>query len=260
LRRAASFAIPVPTLLTYPSEIAAAGLILFLAYSLRAITGFGSALVAVPLLSLFLPLQFVVPWIVALDVAAAFVLTGASWRNREVDWGEIRWLLPPASLGILLGLLLLVELPQRALALGLGGLIILFGLRYLLGLHGERPVSRIWALPAGALGGAIGSLFATGGPPSVIYLSHRLRDKSRLRATLSGLFLIEGGLRLLAFVAAALLVQPGMLKALLLGAPIMGLALYAGHHVHISLSQRRVLQLVGVLLAASGCALIWRWL
>ena len=87
-------------MLTQPTELAAAGLALFLAYGLRAVTGFGSALVAVPMLSLFLPLQMVVPWVVALDVAAAFLLTGASWRKKEVDWGEIRWLLPPALLGI----------------------------------------------------------------------------------------------------------------------------------------------------------------
>jgi uncharacterized membrane protein YfcA len=247
-------------LLSEPTEIAAAVIALFVAYGLRAVTGFGSALVSVPLLSLFLPLQLVVPWIVALDVAAAFLLTGASWRKREVDWGEIRWLLPPALLGILVGLALLVELPQRALALVLGGLIILFGLRSLLDFHGERPISRSWALPAGALGGAIGSLFATGGPPFVIYLSHRIRDKARLRATLSGLFLIEGGLRLLAFVAAGLLAQEGMVWALLLGAPVMGLALFAGHYVHLSLSQRQVFRVVGLLLVLSGCALIWRWL
>ena len=247
-------------MLSQPLEIVAAGLALFLAYGLRAITGFGSALVAVPLLSLFLPLQLVVPWIVALDVGAALLLTGAGWRNREVDWGEIRWLLPPTLLGILLGLILLVELPQRILALGLGGLIILFGARSLLDLHGEQPIRRGWALPAGVLGGAIGSLFATGGPPFVIYLRHRIRDKARLRATLSGLFLIEGGLRLLAFLAAGLLAQDGLVRALLLGAPVVGLALYAGHHAHVSLSKRQVFRLVGVLLVISGCALVWRWL
>lgn len=247
-------------LLTELPEIGAAGAVLFLAYGLRAITGFGSALISVPLLSLFLPLQLVVPWIVALDVAAAVLLTGSSWRRRELDWGEIAWLLPPAAGGILLGAALLVELPQRGLALGLGALIILFGLRNLLDLHSERPIWRFWAVPAGALGGAIGALFATGGPPFVIYLSHRIQDKGRLRATLSGLFLIEGGLRLSVFVLAGLLDQEGMGRALLLGAPIMALALLAGHHIHLGMSQRQVFRLVGALLMTSGVALLWRWI
>jgi uncharacterized membrane protein YfcA len=246
--------------LTDPPQVAAAAGILILAYGIRGVTGFGSALVAVPLLVQFLPISFVVPWIVGLDVLAALLLSTAGWGKRDVDWAEVRWLLPSAGLGIALGLILLVRLPHTWLALLLGVFVSLFGIRTLLRLHGETPVSRWWAVPAGALGGAVGALFAAGGPPFVIYLSHRIRDKSRLRSTLSTLFLIEGGVRLGTMVAAGLLDQQGMWQALALGVATMISGLYLGHRVHLNLSHRQVLRLIGGLLTVSGTALIWRFL
>jgi uncharacterized membrane protein YfcA len=245
--------------LTDPPQFAAAAGVLFLAYGIRGVTGFGSALVAVPLLVQFLPISLVVPWVVSLDLLAALLLSSAGWGKRGVDWAEVRWLLPSAGLGIGIGLLLLVRLPHAWLALLLGVFVLLFGVRTLLNLYSETPVSRWWAVPAGALGGAVGALFAAGGPPFVIYLSHRIQDKSRLRSTLSALFLIEGGARLAALALAGLLLQPGMAHALALGAAVMAAGLYLGHRVHLNLTQRQVLRVIGVLLIASGAALIWRF-
>jgi uncharacterized membrane protein YfcA len=246
-------------LLTDLPQVAVAACILLLAYGIRGVTGFGSALVAVPLLVQFLPISFVVPWTVSLDLLAALLLSAAAWGKRDVEWVEIRWLLPSAGLGIALGLMLLVRLPHAWLALLLGVFVLLFGIRTLLNLYSETPVSRWWAVPAGALGGAVGALFAAGGPPFVIYLSHRIRDKSRLRSTLSALFLIEGGARLGALALAGLLLQQGMAQALMLGVAVMVAGLYLGHRVHLNLSQRQVLRVIGALLVASGAALIWRF-
>ncbi len=235
-----------------------AAVILLAAYLIRGVTGFGSALLAVPLLVLFLPLRFVVPWIATLDVVAALLLTGFGWRANEVEWKEVSLLLPAAGGGIAVGVALLAELPPAWLSRVLGLLVVVFGVRSVLNLQGSTRVSAWWSLPAGLAGGAIGALFATGGPPFVIYLSHRIRDKSRLRGTLSGLFLIEGGIRLAVLGAAGLLVQKGMLEALLLGIPLMVVGLYGGHHVHLNLSQRRLFALIGVLLVGSGTVLLLR--
>jgi uncharacterized protein len=239
-------------------QIAAAGLILFLAYFLRAITGFGSALVAVPLLALWLPLSFVVPWIVTLDVLAALALTLAGGCKGKVAWVEIGWLIPAAAVGMVIGSALLVRLPESWLLGVLGILVIVFGLRALLRLQGEAPMSRGWAWPAGALGGAIGALFATGGPPFVIYLSHRLDDKTLLRGTLSALFLLEGSARLATFAATGLLTQNGLGQAVTMGLPLLALGLWLGHRVHLRIAQTQLTRLIGGLLLVSGSLLFWR--
>jgi len=231
-----------------------AAIILF-AYCIRGITGFGSGLIAVPLLAHLLPLQLVVPFVLMLDFSASATLGGRF--RAHIQWKEIGPLLPAAAAGILLGVGLLLRLPRSSLLTALGAFVLVFGLRNLIKFHGNRPISRLWALPAGFAAGTIGAMFGTGGPPYIIYLSHRLQDKSAMRATFSGLFILDGGFRLLAFLAAGLLLQAGMGRLLLLGFPLMALGLFLGHRVHGAMSSRHMLRLIGLLLTLTGASLLW---
>lgn len=240
-----------------PETLAAAILIILFAFVIRGITGFGSGLIAVPLLAHFLPLQFVVPFMLVLDVAAAVALLGGQKTSR-VNWNELKPLIPFGVSGMLLGVGLLVNLPKTPLLLGLGAFVLVFGVRNLFDIHGEKPISRFWAIPAGLSGGTVGALFGTGGPPYIVYLSHRLRDKGELRSTFSGLFMIEGSLRIAAFLATGLLLQEHMAAALLLALPVMALGLYLGHHIHLGISQQRMMRTIGLLLVGSGISLIWK--
>ena len=237
----------------------AAFFILLLAYFLRGITGFGSGLISIPLLAHFLPLTFVVPMVLVLDFSASLVLSSHS--RLQVRWSEIRWLVPPSIIGIIAGALLLVSLPREPLLLSLGVFVIFFGLRYLFNVHDEKPISRWWSVPTGLCGGVIGALFGTGGPPYVVYLSHRLHDKTQLRGTMSGLFLLDGAFRLITFISMGLMFQPDMLNALLLGLPVAGLGLYLGNKVHLGVTRRQQLAVIGGLLLVSGGSLLWKaWL
>ncbi len=205
-----------------------------------------------------LPLQFVVPWVLVLDFSASLVLSGRSQDRQAIRWNEIGWLLPTTAIGLLLGLFLLVNLPKPPLLIGLGLFVIAFGIRSLLYLHGDKFISRWWAVPAGITGGTVGAMFGTGGPPYVIYLTHRIHDKRQLRATFSGLFLIDGGLRVILFAITGLLTQDSMLWACLAGWPVMALALYAGHRVHLGITQAQMTRIIGVLLLGSGISLLVR--
>lgn len=231
-------------------------LILLLAYFIRGITGFGSGLIAVPLLAHFLPLQFVVPFVLALDFTASIALGGKT--RKHINWNELKPLLPFGAIGVIVGVALLIHMPREPLLIGLGIFVLIFGVRTLLNIHGETTISRWWAMPAGLTGGTVGALFGTGGPPYIIYLSHRLKDKAALRATFSGLFIFDGGLRLVSFLAAGLLLQNGMLAALLAALPVMALGLYLGHRAHLGISSLQMLKLIGVLLIGSGVSLIWK--
>jgi uncharacterized membrane protein YfcA len=213
-------------------------------------------LIAVPLLAHFLPLQFVVPFVLVLDFTASIALGGKI--RDQIDWNELKPLLPFGAAGVLLGVTLLIRMPREPLLIGLGIFVLIFGARTLLNIHGEKPISRLWAVPAGLTGGTVGALFGTGGPPYIIYLSHRLKDKTKLRATFSGLFTLEGGLRVVTFLATGLLLQGGMLTALVAALPIMALGLYLGHRVHLGISSRQMLKLIGALLIGSGASLIWK--
>jgi uncharacterized membrane protein YfcA len=242
-----------------PETYLAAFFILLFAYFLRGITGFGSGLIAIPLLAHMLPLTFVVPMVLVLDFAASIVLS--SHTHLKVRWDEIRSLIPTSVVGILMGSVMLVSLPREPLLLSLGLFVVFFGLRYVFNVHGEKPISRWWSVPTGLTGGLIGALFGTGGPPYVVYLSHRLHDKTQLRGTLSGLFLLDGAFRVVTFLSLGLLLQPDMLTALLLGLPVTGIGLYLGNKVHLGVTRRQQLAIIGGLLLVSGGSLLWKaWL
>jgi uncharacterized membrane protein YfcA len=242
-------------------DIAYATAVLLAAYFVRGISGFGSGLIAVPLLALRFPLPEVVPFMLVADFAASALVGGLHFRH--VNWPEIRRLLPATLAGVVVGTGLLVSLPPAALLTALGGFILVFALRGLLARPAPfTPASPRWAYPAALAGGAVSGLFGTGGPPYVIYLSHRIRDKSALRATLSGLFFLEGLIRIVTFLAAGLLTDSGVWLNSLLAAPVIIAALYAGSHIHTRLSDRRMLRLVNLLLLVSAAAVLakawWR--
>ncbi len=228
--------------------------ILFCAYFIRGIAGFGSGLIAIPLLALSHPLPFAVPLILALDFIASLALTRTD--QKLASWPEVRSLLPFGLLGGLLGAFLLMRFPASGLMLLLGMLAVLVGLMDVLGLRPNTPISRRWAIPTGLLGGCAGALFGTSAPPYIIYLSQRLPDKSALRATFSLLFLIDGSFRLLLFAVAGLLLTSDTLRAICLGLVPMAIGLYLGHRVHVDLTQKSMQRLIGIILLGSGSALL----
>ena len=95
-----------------PDHYLAIVIILPGAYFIRGITGFGSGLIAIPLLAHFLPLSFVVPMMLVLDLVASIALTRHT--RLLVHWDEIGRLIPPALAGMLAGAVLLITPRRRA--------------------------------------------------------------------------------------------------------------------------------------------------
>lgn len=138
-------------------EFLIVGGVLFGAYLIRGIAGFGSGLIAVPLLAMNYPLQFVVPLILTLDFIASFILGGVG--GKQADWKEIKLLLPFGIVGALLGVFGLLRFPASPVLITLGLFTAFFGARNILGLQPEGGISRLWAVPAGLIGSSAGALF-----------------------------------------------------------------------------------------------------
>jgi hypothetical protein len=236
--------------------MAAMAAIFLAAYFIRGITGFGSGLLAVPLLALFLPLQFVVPLVLLLDFTASLVIGGLHFKR--VQWDEIGILIPFSIVGVGLGTSLLVKLPQVPMLIALATFVLIFAVRSILNIHGEKPASRVWAIPASLTGGTVGGLFGTGGPPYVIYLNHRIRDKGELRATLSALFFAEGLTRIASFLIVGLLMTAQVWGTYLIALPLVLGALYLGGRAHVGLNPTQMTRLVGVLLLVSSVSLLFK--
>ena len=233
---------------------ALAALVILIAYVVRGIAGFGSGLIAVPVLSVMAPVTQVVPIIVSLD----YVGSGTqSVRNLgRVMWHEQLALLPFSLIGIAVGLVVLRGVSTTVLSRALGAFVLVYAFYQLLPLPPMRG-SRISAIACGFLGGLVGTLFGTGGPFYAIYFNLRGLDKSEFRATFATNFLIDGGVRLAGYFAAGLFgwATLGWVTVTL---PIMALGLIIGGHIHLGLSQRAFVRLVSLILVASGAALLIR--
>jgi uncharacterized membrane protein YfcA len=213
-------------------------LILLLAYWVRGMAGFGSGLIAVPLLTLLWPVTVVVPLVVALDYLGS---ASQGVKNVEaVAWREQLWLIPFMVVGVLVGLWVLATMSTA-----------IYQMLPLPELRGSRAA----ATYCGLLGGLVGTLFGTGGPFYVIYLNLRGLDRLAFRATFAMNFLIDGGVRLAAFAATGLF-GGQTLGYLLAAVPIAGAGLYVGGRVQTGLSQRTFQIVIRVLLLTSGLALL----
>jgi uncharacterized protein len=92
-------------------ELLIAGVMIAAAYFVFGISGFGSGLVAIPVLTYLWPLQFVLPIMVLLDFVASLAL--GTRERRHSDWREIAYLTPTTFLGLLTGVTLLIWLPPK---------------------------------------------------------------------------------------------------------------------------------------------------
>jgi len=244
---------PVPV-----AALAAVPVIILLAYTVFGLTGFGSAVVASPLLAHIFPLAFVVPLQLLLDFSASVAL-GTRVRDR-VNRAEIARIAPFMLGGMAIGVTLLVNLPGRVLVLLLGVFVVVYGL---VGLFGRVPSGRLgggWAVPISVFGGIVSALFGTGGPIYVIYLSRRIADPAALRATITAVVLLSAFARLALFGFAGLFARPGLVALAVLLLPVMAFGVALGMRLHKRLAPARVRKAVYGLLVANGLSLVGRGL
>jgi uncharacterized membrane protein YfcA len=238
-----------------PANAAFSAAVIFLAYMVRGIAGFGSGLISVPLLALVFPVQAVVPIIVLLDYVGS---ASQGIRNREaVAWREQLPLIPFTCVGVALGLTALKAMTSTSLAQALGAFVIVYAIYQLLPLPQLRG-SRLFAVPCGFVGGLIGTLFGAGGPLYIIYFGLRELTKTQMRATFAVNFLIDGGIRLVAYALFGFFGSREVLFAILSALPVAAAALWLGGRVHSTMSRESYARLISGLLVLSGTALLLR--
>lgn len=229
-----------------------AAVVLLFAYFIRGIAGFGSALIAVPLLALRLPLATVVPLIALLDYSAS--LTQGIQNRSHIRWREIWPLLPFTVLGVATGLLLHRVTNPALLTKALGLFISSYAVYALLPLP-NLAGPRWWAVPAGYCGGTVGTLFGTGGPFYVIYLTLRRADKFGFRATAATIFLFDGGCRLVGFTVSGMF-RRSILLAAVAALPLVAIGLRLGNRIHLTITPKNFTRLICLILLGSGLMLL----
>jgi hypothetical protein len=240
------------------ATLATLALIAFGGSFIFGITGFGSALLTIPLATHLVPLPFALAMFSLLDLTNAFRI--GTENRKEAVRAEWQRLLPTIVLGTVIGMTLLINLPRAAAMVALGTFVLIVAWLNLTRGAAVGMISQRWALVAGATGGITGTLFGAGGPPYAMYLSRRGLTTAQLRATMGMCSMFSIGLRVTAFTISGLLMsaKPWLWALAVLPASMAGL--WVGGKAFRFFSRDVLLRVIGAMLVASGLSLIVRGL
>ncbi len=171
--------------------------VIFFAYTVEGLTGFGGAITALPFLSLILGLQTSVTLV--LMVSSLYGVYILIRRRRDVDWKQYLRIIGYMAIGLPVGMLLGQYLPETVLKLTLGAVTLFAGVMGFIPARRKPDTNAIGTITQASLkqkllgallrlclvgGGVLQGAFATGGPLVVIYAKKMIPEKQRFRATL----------------------------------------------------------------------------
>ena len=231
-------------------------------YLVLGITGFGSALVIVPLLAWRWPLAEVVPLVLLLDIPASILMGRLNWR--QVRWAELRQLVPGLLLGCALGLWLFRHAPAAWPLLALGFYVVWVGVRALrqAPVFGEVLPASSWL--GGLYGMGVGLVqisFGTAGPLVLAWLARRQVPAMAVRASTPAIMVFAGVVVLALFASQGRLSSPLTWHRVLVLWPVAFAAVWVGHAVAGRLPIERLRRAICALLVCSGLLLLvnaWR--
>jgi uncharacterized membrane protein YfcA len=231
--------------------------IAFLGALVFGITGFGAALVTIPLATHMVALPTALAIFVLVDLACALSVGLENPRNAvRAEWTR---LVPMILVGTAVGVTLLVNLPRQAATAALGTFVAGYALYALLGkASSKNPISALWAWLAGFAGGITSTVFGAGGPPYVIYLSRRGLTQPQLRATLGFATMTSISVRAVAFLITGLLLDAKVWLTALAAVPAALAGIALARRVYRRVSLPILLRLIYLMLLATGVSLLIR--
>lgn len=162
--------------------------IFFVSNLILGITSFGSAMIAVPLLSLFFPLQTLVPIFIVYGLVINMILLLPLYKNVELV--NMSYLVLAGMLGTPLGTYLLVVLDDGILKIGVGIIIIISAWAIYTGCSFHLKNEKMGNVTAGFLSGLLNGSLTMSGPPVILFYSNNKLAKQAFRANLALYFLL----------------------------------------------------------------------
>jgi uncharacterized membrane protein YfcA len=222
--------------------------------------GGGIGLVAVPALSLVIPLAqaagILLPVLCVMDLFAL-----AAYRG-QYSAVNLRRLLPPALVGIGMGGLAFGTLDERWLRIIVGAIAVAFALPWLVGVarrRGRAPAARPAGAWSGAFWGAAAGLTSTlahaGGPPVAVYLLPQKLPPTLFVGTTVIFFMVVNYTKLIPYAWLGQLRTENLLTSLVL-LPLAPLGIRLGRWLHDRLDDVLFYRVSYVLLLITGLKLV----
>jgi uncharacterized protein len=190
----------------------------FLAGFIQGLSGFGSVLLSLPLMVLFLDIREAIALVNLMGVILTVVLIvqlRAHW-----EWGKIIPLLVGALPGIPVGVYLLKRMDPVHVQVILGMVLVAYAIYGLLFRLPIGKVGGLWAYVFGFFAGGLGGAISASGPSVIVYTSLQAWTKDQIKVTLQGFFIITG-LLIGVFHAVNGLTTDGVIRNFLVSIPTL---------------------------------------
>ena len=234
-------------------------LVMFWAGVIQGLTGFGFALVSVPIMTIFLSPKKTIP--IVLLHAILIVIVILYEARKWVDLKRIWPLMIAGIVGMPFGTYLLIFLKASTLKVLIGSVIVLFTLALLKGFKRKIKSEKLAFAPVGFISGLLAGSTMMGGPPVILFFTNQGLNKNVFRANLVCYFATLSLATIPAYIAGGLITKEVIKYAvLLLPAMICGgiTGIKLAHIVQEQLFKKIVLIILivaGLMSIASGFGL-----
>ncbi len=236
-------------------NIIALSLIIFIASVVRGFTGFGLALVAVPLIQFFMPVTDTAVFIAMINVIFSLLYFRKSKEIvKDQPLGAMAvW----TGAGVAAGTVILKFVNPAYIQLLWGVLIIFIVISLVRGLNlhirSERAALKLGGLFGGLLAGATGIT----GPPVAVILSSMKTPKEKFNAIISIFILFAVSYALLFYLITGLIRKEVILLALC-SVPALLAGLYTGDRLVSRISQKTFTTVVYIVLVIMGIITLYK--
>jgi uncharacterized membrane protein YfcA len=177
-------------------------LIIFAASFTQGFSGFGFALVSIPLLSLVVDIKYAIPLGALCGLVVNIVL--AVKLKDHIKYFELKNIIMGSVIGIPIGVFVLSYADQYLLKMILGIFVLIFVIITVTEVIKPKNISSKWGYLAGLLSGLFGGAFNTNGPPVLIYFYLRGWDKLKFKGQITGFFIITSTIIVISHFAAGI--------------------------------------------------------
>lgn len=221
---------------------------------IQGFSGFGSVLLSLPLLALFMDVKTAIPLTAMVGVILTVLLLVPLWKDLE--WQRIWPLLIGAAPGVPLGVYILKSLNSQIILTFLGVILVAYSLYSLFFKVISREIGGFWTYLTGLLSGCFGGAFSAAGPPVIVYVSLQPWRKELIKVTLQGYYFFSG-LMVVGAQAYTGLVTDQVWKLFLYSLAPLTIGTYAGHFFFGKVREATYRRVILILLLALGVFTIW---
>jgi len=208
-----------------PSAALAISAIAFVSATARGFSGFGSALIFMPLASSVAPPRLIAALLLIIDFVAAAPLIPGAWR--QADRKATAVIVSGALVGVPVGTYLLSRLDPVTTRWIISGFVFALLLLLLSGWRYRGKEHAVLSVSIGALSGFCSGLAQTGGPPIVGYWLGRPIASSIARANILLFFGASDLFSAISYAVSGLITRDALLFALVVG-PVYAIGIRFG--------------------------------